>query len=75
MSMLWGGIHLGSGVDKILVENDRAVGIRRADGTERRADIVISRADGRKTILNLLDGRYTNEAEEDGCKLSGPKIV
>jgi phytoene dehydrogenase-like protein len=37
------------------------VGIRLADGSEHRADIVVSNADGRKTILNMLDGEYMNE--------------
>jgi phytoene dehydrogenase-like protein len=58
---LGGEIHFKSRVDKILVENDRAVGVRLADGTEHRGDIVISAADGRTTIFDMLDGRYIDD--------------
>lgn len=57
---LGGRISYRARVDKILVENDRAVGVRLADGREFRADIVISAGDGRSTIFNLLDGKYTD---------------
>ncbi len=58
---LGGEIHYKSPVVKILVENDRAVGVRLADGTEHRSDIVISAADGRTTIFDMLDGKYVND--------------
>jgi len=58
---LGGEIHYKSRVVKILVENDRAVGIRLADGSEHRADWVISAADGRTTIFDMLGGAYLNE--------------
>ena len=64
---LEGKVHYRSRVEKILVENDSAVGIRLADGTEYRADIIISNADGRKTILNMLDGKYINETVRGYC--------
>ncbi len=64
---LGGQVHYRSRVEKVLVENDRAVGIRLADGSEHRADIIISNADGRKTILNMLDGKYTNEVVRGYC--------
>jgi len=57
---LGGEIHCKSRVDKILVENDRAVGVRMANGTEHRSDIVISAADGHTTIFDMLDGKYIN---------------
>ena len=65
---LGGKAHYSSRVEKILVENDRAVGIRLADGSEHRADIVISNADGRKTIFNMLDGKYINETVRGYCE-------
>jgi hypothetical protein len=40
------------------VKDDNAVGARLADGSEHRRDIVISAADGRTTILDMLDGEY-----------------
>ena len=64
---LGGKVRYGSRVEKILVEDDKAVGIRLADGSEHRADIIISNADGRKTILNMLDGKYINETVRGYC--------
>ncbi|MCP4679498.1 MAG: NAD(P)/FAD-dependent oxidoreductase [Deltaproteobacteria bacterium] len=58
---LGGQIHYRLPVEEILVENDRAVGVRLADGTEHRADVVISAADGRRTIFDMLHGRYLND--------------
>jgi phytoene dehydrogenase-like protein len=60
-----------SRVDKILVEvdpsgrGDRAIGIRLVDGTEHRADVVISAADGHATIFNMLAGRYASDRVRD----------
>ncbi len=48
-------------VEKILVENGRAVGIRLTDGTEHTADRVISAADGYSTIFHMLEGRFLTE--------------
>ena len=64
---LGGKVYYRSTVEKILVENDKAVGIKLADGSEHRADIIISNADGRKTILNMLQGRYINETVRSYC--------
>ena len=64
---LGGKVHYGARVEKILVENDKAVGIKLADGSEYRADIIISNADGRKTILEMLEGRYINETIRHYC--------
>jgi phytoene dehydrogenase-like protein len=58
---LGGEIHYCSRVTKILVENDQAVGVRLADGREYRSDIVISAADGRATIFDMLEGKYIND--------------
>jgi len=58
---LGGEIHYRSRVSKILVENDRAVGIRLTDGTEHRADTVISAADGHATIFDMLEGKYADD--------------
>jgi len=58
---LGGKINYGKRVEKIITENDRAAGIRLADGTEYRSSIVISAADGFGTIFRMLDGKYTDE--------------
>jgi len=66
---LGGEVHYRARVEKILVEAssepgrsvDQAVGVRLADGTEHRADWVISAADGRTTIFDMLDGKYVDD--------------
>lgn len=58
---LGGTVNYKSRVKEILVEADRAVGVRLSDGSEHRADVVISAADGHATIFDLLGGRYTDE--------------
>ncbi|MFH0848968.1 MAG: NAD(P)/FAD-dependent oxidoreductase [archaeon] len=58
---LGGMVSYGSKVSKILVENNEAVGIKLTDGTEHRADIVISAADGHSTIFDWLEGKYLDE--------------
>jgi phytoene dehydrogenase-like protein len=58
---LGGEIHCKSRVDRVLVENNRAVGIKLADGTEHKGDAVISAADGHTTIFKMLEGRYIND--------------
>jgi phytoene desaturase len=55
---LSGEIQYRSKVEKILVEDDMAVGVVLSDGTEHRADIIVSAADGRSTIFDLLGGKY-----------------
>ena len=58
---LGGEIKYKSRVSKILVEKDRAVGVKLADGSEHRADYVISAADGHATIFEMLEGKYIND--------------
>ena len=49
-----GAVHRGRAVRKILVENGRAVGVALDDGTVRRADFVVSNADVKATVLDLV---------------------
>jgi phytoene dehydrogenase-like protein len=58
---LGGQVTYNATVEEILVENDRAVGVRLAHGSEHRADVVVSAADGYSTIFKLLGGRYVDE--------------
>jgi len=58
---LGGEIRYGRRVEKVLVENDRAVGVQLAYGSEYRADRVISAADGHATLFEMLDGTYGDE--------------
>jgi phytoene dehydrogenase-like protein len=58
---LGGEIHYKSRVKDLIVENDRAVGIRLEDGTEHRADLVVWAGDGHTVIYDLLGGRYLDD--------------
>ncbi len=57
---LGGKVQYRAPVEKVIVENGRAVGVRLQDGSEHRADIVISAADGYSTVYKMLDGRFVN---------------
>jgi phytoene dehydrogenase-like protein len=65
---LGGEVHYKSRVTKILTENGKAVGVRLENGEEHRADIVISNADGRKTIMELLDGKFIDDGIRKACE-------
>ena len=65
---LGGKVHLNAEVEQILVEGRRATGVRLADGSEHRADAVLSNAEAANTYLKLVpaearrrnsDARYT----------------
>lgn len=56
---LGGMLQYRSRVHKILVENGRAIGIELQDGHRHYADYVISACDGKTTIYEMLDGKYT----------------
>ncbi len=66
---LGGKIRYGTKVGKIIVDNGRAVGVRTEDGQEFTADYVVSAADGRRTIFDWLEGKYTDPEIEDIYKL------
>ena len=52
-------------VDKILVEGGKAAGIHLAGGKEIRADHVISAADLKTTLYEMLDGKYIDPMHEE----------
>jgi phytoene dehydrogenase-like protein len=58
---LGGEIHYKSRVKDLIVENDRAVGVRLEDGTEHRADLVVWAGDGHTVIFDILGGRYLDD--------------
>ncbi|NVN98066.1 MAG: NAD(P)/FAD-dependent oxidoreductase [Geobacteraceae bacterium] len=58
---LGGECNYGATVSRILVEDGLAVGIKLEDGTEHRADYVVSAADGHTTIFKMLEGRFLNK--------------
>jgi phytoene dehydrogenase-like protein len=57
---LGGEIHYDNQVEKILVEGGCAAGVRLYNDEIHRAEYVISAADGRNTIFDMLGGEYTN---------------
>ncbi len=58
---LGGQISYQSTVEKVLVKDGRAVGVRLVDGSTHPAGAVISAADGYSTIFNMLEGRYVDD--------------
>ncbi|MFC2062334.1 phytoene desaturase family protein [Chloroflexota bacterium] len=58
---LGGEVHYNSKVTKILTKDHTAMGIETDDGKQYISDIVISAADGKTTIDEMLGGRYTNK--------------
>ncbi|OGF55070.1 MAG: hypothetical protein A2Z21_04585 [Candidatus Fraserbacteria bacterium RBG_16_55_9] len=75
---LGGQVTYKATVEKILVENDRAVGVRLADGREHQAGVVISAADGYSTIFKLLGGCYVDSKIHEryrNWKLIRPTVV
>jgi phytoene desaturase len=62
---LGGEVTYGATVEEVLVADDRAVGLRLADGRRTRADAVISAADGHETLFDLLGGRFVDAASRE----------
>ena len=55
---LGGEIHYRSQVERILVEDGRAVGVRLYNNEEHRSRWVISACDGHSTLFDMLENRY-----------------
>jgi phytoene dehydrogenase-like protein len=75
---LGGEIQYRAKVEKVLVEDDVAMGVVLSDGTEHRADVVVSAADGRSTIFDLLGGQYIDDKIEkryDTWKPYDPMVI
>ncbi|MBN1534448.1 MAG: NAD(P)/FAD-dependent oxidoreductase [Spirochaetes bacterium] len=49
-----GSFHVNSTVERILVEGDRAVGVRLAGGEEHRADLAFASGDARHCFFNMI---------------------
>lgn len=72
---LGGQVRTKARVEQILVEQGAVVGVRLADGVELRAPVVVSNADYRRTMLELvgrghLSGRTVRRAE--GTRMALP---
>lgn len=62
---LGGKINYHAKVCKVLVKDDKAVGIKLENGQEHAADTVISAADGHYTIFEMLGGKYVDQGIRD----------
>ncbi len=58
---LGGRIRFKARVERIQVDDGRAVGVVLQGGEESRADIVVSAADGHATIFDMLEGRFADD--------------
>ncbi|APU15627.1 MULTISPECIES: phytoene desaturase family protein [Actinoalloteichus] len=56
---LGGDITYRARVGRILVEDDRAIGVELKGGQRLYADHIVAACDGRTTIYDLLEGHYT----------------
>jgi phytoene dehydrogenase-like protein len=65
---LGGTLSTGTKVDKIIVKNDSAVGVRLSEGSEIMSDYVISAADGHSTIFEMLDGNFLTKSISNAYK-------
>jgi phytoene desaturase len=61
---LGGEMRTGALAEEILVQDGRACGVRLAGGEVLEAGVVISAADGRSTLYDLLAGRFVDKAAE-----------
>jgi phytoene dehydrogenase-like protein len=58
---LGGEMCTKSRVKDVMIENDRAVGVRLENGTEHRADTIVWAGDGHTVIFDILGGRYLSD--------------
>jgi phytoene dehydrogenase-like protein len=58
---LGGTIRYKAKATSVVVENNRATGVRCEDGMVISASMVVSCADGHTTIFKMLDGRYVDK--------------
>ncbi|MHA1480140.1 MAG: phytoene desaturase family protein [Candidatus Thorarchaeota archaeon] len=61
---LGGAVNYNSEVEKIIVKDDKAIGIRLKDESEYFADYIIPAMDGHSVIYDFLEGKYVDEKIE-----------
>jgi phytoene desaturase len=75
---LGGESLLATTVEEIVVQRDRACGVRLTDGTIIDANVVVSTSSGPETVLRLLGGHYGAEATRrrlETWKLFQPIVI
>lgn len=58
---LGGKVFYNKRVDRIVVRDGRATGLRFADGKEVSGDVIVSCADAYATLIHMLEDKYTPE--------------
>jgi phytoene dehydrogenase-like protein len=61
---LKGTVHYRSKIERIIEENGCATGVELADGRIKKADYIISAADGYDTLYRLLGGRHVSDKQK-----------
>lgn len=74
LQRLGGRIHLQSEVATILVDGGRAAGVRLADGTEHRSDVVVSNGDPGHTYGDLLRTTRRTWNSDTRTRLQSPSM-
>lgn len=69
-----GELQLGTEVTKILIENNKAVGVETAKGDKINAKYVVSNADARQTFLKLIGPEKVSDTFLDRLKRMEPSI-
>lgn len=64
---LGGQVRYRTAVEEILVENDRAIGVRLSDGQRHLADVVVVAGDGHPELAALVRGRGAAGAGHPSC--------
>lgn len=59
--LLGGNIQYNRKVQRVIVEDNKAVGIMLENGSRCNGELIISAADGKNTVYNMLEGNYLNE--------------
>ena len=73
-----GRIHLNSEIDEILIENKKVTGVRLADGSIEKADIVVCNGDVPFTYKNLIKAKHRQkftDSKIERMKLSNSLFV
>jgi len=59
---LGGKVKYSKVVNKIIVENNKAIGVKLEDGSTINSEYVISTIDGHHTVFKLLEGKFVNSS-------------
>jgi len=63
-----GIVSLGTKVEKILIENGKAIGVRLENGNEIRSRFVVSNADYKQTFTKLVDSTHLGKDFVEGVR-------